>query len=285
MKKIVWLASYPKSGNTWFRIFLASYLSETGTIDSLEELLRDGIASSDVDFEEQLHLNPFELHPAEVDNLRPAMYRYLATEANEEVLYKKVHDSYIITENGEPMFPAEASKAALYFVRNPLDVCVSYARHNGISREKQLKYLLKSGAKIGGKRSGQLRQIMGSWKEHYQSWTSQREIPVTVIRYEDMKHRPLEVFRKAVLAMDLPLDEEKLVRAIQNCDFTRIQSMERENGFSERPQVNNQFFWKGQVGSFEGLLSEAQQRQIIDEFYDTMLALGYISTEGQLTLH
>lgn len=285
MKKIVWLASYPKSGNTWFRIFLASYLSETGTIDSLEELLRDGIASSAVDFEEQLHLNPFELHPREVDNLRPAMYRYLAIEANDEVLYKKVHDSYIITENGEPMFPAEASKAALYFVRNPLDVCVSYARHNGISREKQLKNLLKSGAKIAGKRSGQLRQIMGSWKEHYQSWTSQREIPVTVIRYEDMKHRPLEVFRKAVLAMDLPLDEEKLVRAIQNCDFTRIQSMERENGFSERPQVNNQFFWKGQVGSFEGLLSEEQQRQIIDEFYDTMLALGYISTEGQLTLH
>ena len=71
MKNIVWLASYPKSGNTWFRMFLANYLHERETPASLDEIEKTGISSSAPDFERETSLNPFELYADEVDLYRP----------------------------------------------------------------------------------------------------------------------------------------------------------------------------------------------------------------------
>ena len=81
MKNITWLASYPKSGNTWFRIFLANYLSNSDNPISLDEIEQTPIASSAIDFEEIVGLNPFELTADEVDLYRPDIYQTLSKEA------------------------------------------------------------------------------------------------------------------------------------------------------------------------------------------------------------
>ena len=286
MKNIVWLASYPKSGNTWFRMFLANYERNAETPVPLDEIESTPIASSSIDFEDEIGLNPFELYPNEVDAYRPDMYRVSSAkiEAKEENCYKKVHDAYTLNCNNEPLFPEDVSRCAVYFVRNPLDVCVSYANHGAKKIEKTFNFLLNEKARIGGSSDGQLRQKLLSWKSHVQSWTKQSVIPVHIVRYEDMLQNPVETFGGIVRFLELEYDEERLIRSIHNSNFKQLQEMERENGFKERMQKSKQFFWKGKIGNYHDLLSEEQIRKIVEYNYDTMKEFGYIDSDGNLTV-
>jgi len=286
MKNIVWLVSYPKSGNTWFRMFLANYMKNDLNPATLEEIELTSIASNAIDFEEIIALNPFELTADEVDLYRPDVYRALSEEAqkNGETIYKKTHDAYTLNKNNESLFPKEVSKCAIYFVRNPLDVCVSYSNHSVKEIQNTIALLLNEEASLAGKKSGQLRQILMSWKSHVQSWNNQIMIPVHFIRYEDMIKMPIETFGSIVNFLELEFEKERLEKAILNSDFKILQQMEQGNGFRERLQNCKQFFWKGKIGNYRDYLSEEQINRIVDYNYDTMRQFGYIDEEGRLTV-
>ncbi len=286
MKNIVWLASYPKSGNTWFRMFLANYQKDTENPVSLEEIESTSISSNAVDFEEQIGLNPFELFPDEVDLYRPDLYYIQSKEAekNGEISYKKMHDAYTLNRNGEPLFPADISNGVVYFVRNPLDVCVSYANHSAKKIEKTLDFILDENSSLAGKKGGQLRQILMSWKSHVQSWKNQSVIPIHFVRYEDMLQKPVETFGEIVRFMGVECNEERLKRAIINSDFKNLQQMEQEQGFREKMQLCENFFWKGKIGNYREYLSEGQIQRIVEYNYDTMKEFGYIDKDGRLTV-
>jgi hypothetical protein len=284
MKNIVWLASYPKSGNTWFRMFLSNYEKDRESTVSFEEIESTSIASSALDFEEQIGMNPFELYPDEVDSYRPDMYRILSEEVEKgEIIYKKAHDAYTLNCNGEPLFPEEVSRCAVYFVRNPLDVCVSYSNHGAGKIEKAVDFVLDEASFLAGKRK-QLRQILMSWKNHVQSWKKQSVIPVYSVRYEDMLQKPVETFGGIVRFLSLEYEEERLKRAINNSDFRTLQNMEKEKGFNEKMQKCKQFFWKGKIGNYRDYLSEEQIKKIVEYNYDTMKEFGYIDNNGNLTV-
>lgn len=286
MKNIVWLVSYPKSGNTWFRMFLANYMKNGLNPATLEEIESSSIASNAIDFEEIIALNPFELTADEVDLYRPDVYRALSEEApkNGETIYKKAHNAYTLNKNNEPLFPKEVSKCAIYFVRNPLDVCVSYSNHSVNEIQNTIALLLNEEASLAGEKSGQLRQIMMSWKSHVQSWSNQIMIPVHFIRYEDMIQMPIETFGSIVKFLELGFEKERLEKAILNSDFKILQQMEQGSGFRERLQNCKQFFWKGKIGNYRDYLSEEQINRIVDYNYDTMRQFGYIDEQGKLTV-
>jgi len=286
MKNIVWLASYPKSGNTWFRMFLANYKANTSEPQKLEDIESTPISSNAVDFEEEIGLNPFEMYKDEVDLYRPDLYRILSEKYEEtgEDCYKKTHDAYTLTKEGVPMFPADISKCAVYFVRNPLDVCVSYANHSAGKIEKTIKLMLNEQGFIAGKKQGQLRQILMSWESHVQSWKNQSEIPVHLVRYEDMLQKTTETFGNIIRFLGLEYDKERLNRAIINCSFKTLRQMEQETGFKERIHESQQFFWKGKIGNYRDFLTKEQIQQIIEYNYDTMKEFGYIDKNNGLTV-
>lgn len=286
MKNLVWLASYPKSGNTWFRMFLANYLENGEAPVSLDKIANTPIASNELDFENIIGLNPFELTPDEVDLYRPDMYRELSKEAEEsgEVNYKKVHDAYTLNQNGEPLFPVDVSKCAVYFVRNPMDVCVSFANHSASEINRTFERLFDEKSSLAGKRRGQLRQILMSWKSHIKSWQNQSQIPVHVARYEDMQQKPVETFGDIVRFLGLEYEQERLDRAIRNSDFKLLQEMEQENGFKEKMQKCESFFWKGKIGNYRDFLSEKQVDRIVEYNYEVMKEFGYIDENGKLTV-
>lgn len=285
-KNIVWLVSYPKSGNTWFRMFLANYLRNTLTPVSLEEIENTPIASNAENFEDIIGFNPFELHEEEVDLYRPEMYRYLSENEETEtgILYKKTHDSYTMNADNVALFPTEVSKAAIYFVRNPLDVCVSCANHSTTKIEHAVHFLQNEKSQLGGKKTGQLRQLMLSWKNHVKSWQQQDQIPVHIVRYEDMKQDPINTFGSIIQFLGLEYDLERLKRAIINSDFKLLQQMEQEKGFKEKMQKCESFFWKGKTGNYREHLNEVQIQQLVAYHYDTMKEFGYIDAEGNLTI-
>ncbi|MBP7509343.1 MAG: sulfotransferase domain-containing protein [Prolixibacteraceae bacterium] len=286
-KNIVWLASYPKSGNTWFRMFLANYLKNAMEPVPLDEIESTPIASGISDFEYNTGLNPFEMTPDEVDLYRPDIYRYVSMSADNEgenLVFKKTHDAYTLNGNGEALFPSEISMGALYFIRNPLDVCVSYANHSAGEIENTLNFLMNEDAFLAGKKRGQLRQILMSWKSHVKSWQQQTQIPVHILKYEDMLQNPLETFGSAVRFLKLEYDEEKLERAIRNSDFKYLQQMEKEKGFSEKMQLCNSFFWKGKIGNYRDFLSPEGVQKIVEYNFEVMKEFGYIDMNNNLTV-
>ncbi len=207
MKNIVWLVSYPKSGNTWFRMFLANYLKNKPDPISLEEIESTPLSGNAIDFEDVIGLNPFELTPEEVDFYRPDMYRILSHKAEiaGETSYKKTHDAYTVNATGEPLFPEEISRCAVYFVRNPMDVCVSYANHRAGKIDPTLNLLINEEAQVAGKREGQLRQKLLSWKSHVKSWQEQALIPIHIVRYEDMQQNPIATFGSVITRLPAQL--------------------------------------------------------------------------------
>ena len=277
-KNIYWLASYPKSGNTWFRIFLSNYLSDSDKPVSINEINTGTIASSRVAFDDLSALPSSELKAEEIDVLRPEIYRRMSLE-QEGVSFHKAHDAYLQTLNNEPLFPAEVSAGAIYFVRNPLDVAISFANHLSMSIDDTIDRMNDNdfGLSFSGKKiSKQLRQKLLSWSNHYLSWTEQKSISVLVLKYEDMLEKTEESFKKAVKFLNLELDETKLKKAIKYSSFDFVKKQEEKEGFQEKPKKAKSFFNKGKSGNWQDVLTDEQINKIINSHYDVMKKLGYL---------
>jgi hypothetical protein len=120
MSGIFWLASYPKSGNTWFRVFLTNLLRNSDTPANINELDKSPIASGRAIFDEAMGFEASDLTADEIDQLRPELYIHLA-ETAEEPLFMKVHDAYTDMAEHTPIIPREATAGAFYFLRNPVE--------------------------------------------------------------------------------------------------------------------------------------------------------------------
>lgn len=283
MKGIVWLASYPKSGNTWFRTFLANFLHDGETPVSINALGGGPIASARLLFDEAVGYDSGELTFDEIDALRPEVYRQWAAEAK-ETMFCKIHDAYTFLPDGRPLIPVEATTCALYFVRNPLDVAVSFAHHGGHDRFdrtiRQMGRAENSFCEVDATESNQLRQKLLSWSEHVRSWVDAPGIRVLPIRYEDMKLRPEETFGAAVRFAGLPDDPGRTGKAIGFSRFEELSRQEAKEGFWEKMPQAKSFFRKGEIGSWREALTAEQAAKLVADHGDVMRRFGYLDTRG-----
>jgi len=284
MKGIIWLASYPKSGNTWFRVFLTNLLCGGDTPADINNLDRSPIASSRSIFDNELGYEASDLTADEIDRLRPELYSHLAENADEQ-LYMKIHDAYTHLEDNRPLIPLEATHCALYFIRNPLDVAVSFAHHSGWNCATSLINMANNTFAFcsnPGQLHNQLRQKLLSWSSHVLSWVDQAPFSVCVIRYEDMKLRPLETFSKAVRFAGLDHTDEQIQKAIDFSAFDVVRQQEESKGFKARSPESSRFFRKGQFGSWREELSEEQAIKIVRDHGEVMRRFGYLDEKGKI---
>ena len=282
-KNIIWLASYPKSGNTWFRVFLTNLLYESDKPANINDLAETSISSSRKIFDEYTGLSSSDLTFDEIDRMRPDVYR-MQSEELEGLLFKKAHDKYYYVDN-QPIFPPDISKRAIYFVRNPLDVLVSFAYHSAKPVSKMIESLNNTDYAFcdkNDKLQNQLRQLLGSWSDHVKSWTEQIEIPVHVVRYEDMINDTLKYFKSAVEFIGLEKSEDQVKQALGKSDFSVLSAQELKEGFREKMIKSKSFFRKGQIGDWKNHLSEKEAGLIIDQHKETMLKFGYLDKKGNL---
>lgn len=283
-KNIVWLASYPKSGNTWFRMFLANLLSRGKSPQKLNNILKSDIASSRDLFDETTGISASELTHNEADNLRPWVYRHLSYQTH-DIQYKKIHDAYILTPSGEALIPADTTKAVLYLIRNPFDVAVSFANHLQVSVEKAIEVMEDKDYAFCHKVDRvhhQLRQKLLSWSGHVNSWTTGTTLPIMPVRYEDMFFDPFNTFKKASRFIGLTdYTDTQIKQAIQHADFSLLQKQEEEEGFNEKPQRVTKFFRRGIVGDFKEHMTNKQIQQIIDTHGVAMQKFGYLDKNGK----
>jgi aryl sulfotransferase len=279
---IYWLASYPKSGNTWFRIVLANLLKESDEPVDLNDIHTGMIASCRSWMEDALGVDTGDLSHDELDVLRPQVYRWYS-EQIDSPKYHKIHDACSV-ENKTPLVPAEGCLGALYFIRNPLDVAISFANHSACTIDEAIQMMGNPQfALCNSKRRqvSQLRQWLLSWSMHVNSWAQAKDIHRLVIRYEDMKATPHETFSKALHFLQIHPSETDLERALANAHIDKLQQQEEESGFCEKPFNVTRFFRKGIVGDWENTLTEAQIAQIIADHGSVMQTYGYLDDKGQ----
>jgi hypothetical protein len=279
MNQINWLASYPKSGNTWTRIFLTNYLNDADQPADINHLKGGPIASDRDLFDRWAGVEASDLSFDDIADFRPHVYRQMALHIAHP-LYIKVHDACIRNSDGEMLFPSDVTSAVIYLIRNPLDVAVSYAHHSGRTLEQIVKNLCDQDGIVYENPKllpPQIPQRLLSWSAHVRSWVDESGLAVTVIRYEDMLTQPEAAFERIIRALKLDLDPIRLSKAVELSRFESIQEQESRAGFKERAMLaDTPFFRQGRSGTWREELNSELADKIIEGNADVMRRFGYL---------
>lgn len=280
---IVWLASYPKSGNTWLRLFLrnlAEARDEPADINASDDA---SIASARLWLDEVLGFDTADLSEDEAERLRPSVYRWCASREPAARCGRKIHDACVTTDGGEPLIGRGATRGIVYVVRNPLDVAVSAADHWGCSRDQAIACMGNARFATAGAALGlpvQVRQRLLSWSGHVTSWCDTPEPALEVLRYEDMLADPLPNFRRAAALLGLSTEPARLARALQFSRFDELARQEAAAGFRERSPAAPRFFRHGRSGGWRERLDDRQVARLLADHGPTMRRFGYLDARG-----
>jgi aryl sulfotransferase len=279
VKKLYWLASYPKSGNTWFRVVLANYLGAGARPADINRLRGIQIASDRDAFDRWAGVESSDLPVDEIANLRPDVFRQMALHAGHPV-YIKVHDACIRNSEGQLLFPPDVTGSVLYMIRNPLDVAVSYAHHAGCTMQAAVDTLCEpegSPREIPVGMPAHLPQRLRSWSDHVRSWVQESGMRVTVIRFEDMLSQPEVAFSAGLRAIDLDIEAPRLTAAIAFSRFELMQAQEQQAGFDEKHvRADAPFFRRGRAGAWRDELAPQLAEKILSTQAQVMAQYGYL---------
>lgn len=280
MKNIIWLASYPKSGNTWLRAFISAFIG-------LEVIGENG---SFANFSTQCNArNTFATAfagetapPTEGTNAwRLPFQRKLAEKAGNQRIFCKTHSRYAGAD-GEMLFAVDAALRAILVVRNPIDVCASLTNHFGVGVATAIDMINNPKAAMARNSTANFETPLGDWSSFNRSWIAQRDMPLMLLRYEDMFFQPESVFPLVASELFGITDAARIEAAMDKAAFGELKEREERFGFSERPGRAERFFWKGRPWHGLELLSKAEQRAVWAKHKPMAERLGYRWKDGKI---
>lgn len=274
MGGIIWLASYPKSGNTWLRAFLHNLMrnaSEAIEPNRLNELtLGDGMVRFFAPHAKGRATIDMDL--AEIASLRSAVQRDLARTSPDSV-FVKTHN-WLGLDHNHPCIDMSVTAGAVYVVRNPLDVVLSLADHFGMTIDQAIAQMADPEARTLNLKH-RVPDVMSSWSNHVRSWTGQRNPRLHVMRYEDMLAKPQATFAQLTRFLGLPAPPDRIARAIRFSSFDTLRALEASKGFVERSSHSQAFFRQGQAGQWRSVLNQDQVQSLCATHQAQMQAFGY----------
>ena len=271
---ILWLASYPKSGNTFVRALLSNYLnnkdedvfSKMNMIPSFPKKSNfKGIVEEDILKKDHMQLFKYFLSAQKKIN------------ENKNLNIIKTHN-FFGSINGYKFTDKENTAGTIYIVRDPRSVAVSYAHHSNIPFKKSVDLLLSEN-RIGLNDGGYPEARM-SWNIHLQSWLN-CSIPKLLVKYEDLNKDTYNNFKKILIFINkflknkIEVNEEKIKKTIEICSFDNLSKLESKIGFRER-EKSEKFFRKGENNEWEKVLTPKLIRRIENSFLDELKKLNYI---------
>jgi hypothetical protein len=273
---IVWIASYPRSGNTWVRTFISALIDvgRGNTPAGINQIDRHSTWESGVgEFRAVLGKDPRSVGSRELAKARQKVQERVAAGARGRI-FVKTHLA-AVRNAGEFTINWRVTQKAVYLVRNPLDVACSLAAHYNVSIDDAIARLGQRDLVTRGKST--VPELVGSWSQNVASWTDQK-LPVEplILRYEDMLAKPFDSF--AVLADYLGggVSGEHLRKAVESVLFERLRQQEQNEGFKERPGFSaDQFFRKGTSGQWQDVLTKAQVDRVLADHSSQMRRFGY----------
>lgn len=278
---IIWLASYPKSGNTWIRSIICSMLySQNGLFDFnlLEKIKqfpsRKNFKDFTSDFQNINELKKFWIIAQEKINL------------DQKIKFCKTHhinckiDNFSFTNKSNTL-------ATIYIVRDPRNLVTSISNHFSKSLEDSKNFLFTNkviGTKDVSLNNNEILTPLGSWSDHYNYWTNKND-NLLIIRYEDLIYDINKEFNKLknFLAnyISIEINDEKKKNIIESTSFTHLQNMEKrglfkESVFDKKVPIKKQFFHQGPKNNWQLSLNNKIKNEIETKFHKEMIELGYI---------
>jgi hypothetical protein len=273
MGKIIWLASYPKSGNTWMRAFLHNLLRDPPEGYDINKITDFSFSDSTIHIFKPFLTKPWtEWTVGDIANTRWQAQRY--------VCMRQLDDSFVKTHNalieymGKPIIYPEFTAGSIYIIRNPLDVVISLAHHYAVDMDEAVEIINRPDN--GTRNTDQMvYEIHRSWELHVASWTMHAVPGMLTVRYEDMLEKPRQTFGKVAKFLGLKPTPDRLMRAIKNSSFEKLRGQEDKSGFQERPPKAEKFFRAGKAGQWKNVLTQDQVDRIVAVNKEQMKRFGY----------
>jgi len=275
----VWLASYPKSGNTWMRIALAALRSGEASFDLARMTNNVGVfLAMRHRFDMALDIDSSDLSVAEADLLRPKIYDLIDMQGRDTTIWK-IHDCWSRTSDGDALFPAEITAASLYLVRDPRDVAASFAHHFEMDVDRAIAVMADPDYRVAAKTDSahfHLPQHYSSWSNHVLSWLDASGHAPLVLRYEDMVADFASALKRVSTALGWASSDSAVAAAVAATRFDRLRAEESAGNFPESLHGDRPFFRRGVAGGWRDTLTPAQAAQIERDHGEVMARLGYL---------
>lgn len=279
--RTVWLASYPKSGNTWVRAIVTA-LRTPAPLFGVDRLIAGAQPHAVGAALPAFGADPRWMSDDELDETRDGLARRLGeAEVDAPPVLRKTHERFRHGRVGREPFPADATRAAVLVVRDPRDVVASYAAFFGLTVDEAIDALGREGGTLRPSALHQrTAQPWGTWSTHALSWLGDDvPFPVHLVRYEDLATDAVAALHPVLTAIGMPTQRDALAEAVEQARFDRLRASEEERGFREVHRNTDRFFRRGLAGAWRDDLTAGQARRIEAEHGAVMDLLGYERAE------
>ena len=282
---IFWIASYPKSGNTWLRTLISAYYY------SKDGIFNQSILKNIGQFPEKRHFVDFNYNPGNVtDTAKLWIKSQEKINKDNKIRFFKTHNTFGKVNNCD-FTNKQNSAGCIYIVRDPRNVITSLKNHYEMNHETSIKWMTNSKNYIydirNVKEDGYSDfQFISSWSMNYKSWRVQKKIPIKIIQYEDLLKETYAVFKDIIEFINKtsnikePINKAKLENSVNSTNFNKLKNEEKKNGFVEAvPSKKNEkkivFFNLGPDNDWRKILDKDEQAKLTDIFKEDLIELGY----------
>ena len=275
MHKNIFLASYPKSGNTWLRSIIGNFYNfdKDFSLNDLKLIPLLSIKKHFSEFDNKVYINNNDLHFDWISQNIIKCQNLLNNKPNHLNIFK-THSAR------HKNFTNETVNAGfIYIVRDPRDIIVSLKNFSGKEIEKTIDEFLFSKSLMISTNGAQ--ELLSTWELNVQSWLNYNSVPRLIIKYEDLKLNPKEIilnikeFLNKIHSLNINLRDQDIDKIVENTKFNNLKKLEDKNGFDEASKYSK-FFRSGTSNQWKDVLTNTQINLIEKNLKSLMRYFNYI---------